>query len=178
MKFYNTKISRSTVYASVVLLFHYITWLKNTPLIAQYFQSIQAHWFYWGIAATLAGSTVREWDNTGILTDRHSRTLATVQLLFSELLAGALEYGNNLLFCPHYFNVTYFPFYLVPFFFLVPRDVPEACLHTPGCNLFGLLVAQIVQHVYDWTDPFLHNLCSFFGAINWYVYRSCRFVQA
>ena len=30
-------------------------------------------------------------DNTGTLIDRHSRTLATVQLLFSELLAGALE---------------------------------------------------------------------------------------
>ena len=41
--------------------------------------TVFSHWFYWGTAATLVGSAVREWDNTA-----YSSTLATVQL-FSEL---------------------------------------------------------------------------------------------
>ena len=47
--------------------------------------------------------------------------------------------------------------------FLAPRVVSEACLHTHECNLFGLLVAWVVQNVYDRTDPFSHFLCSFWG---------------
>ena len=40
--------------------------------------------------------------------------------------------------------------------------VSETCLHTPECKLFGLLVARVVQNVYDRADHFHIFLCSFF----------------
>ena len=42
----------------------------------------------------------------------------------------------------------------------------EACLHTHECELFGLLVARVVQDVYDWTGPFSHIFCRFFGGLS------------
>ena len=44
-----------------------------------------------------------------------------------------------------------------------PSVVSEACLHTREHEMFGLLVAWVVQKVYSKTGPFSHNWCSFFG---------------
>ena len=55
-----------------------------------------------------------------------------------------------------------------------PWVVSEACLHTREREIFGLLVARVVQKVYGKTGPFSHILCSFFRAIRWYIDRADR----
>ena len=55
-----------------------------------------------------------------------------------------------------------------------PWVASEARLHTREREIFGLLVARVVQKVYGKTGPFSHILCSFFRAIRRYIDRADR----
>ena len=55
-----------------------------------------------------------------------------------------------------------------------PCVVSEACLHTREREIFGLLLARVVQKVYGKTGPFSHILCIFFRAIRRYIDRADR----
>ena len=55
-----------------------------------------------------------------------------------------------------------------------PWVVSEACLHTREREIFGLLLARVVQNVYGKTGPFSHILCLFFRAIRRYIDRADR----
>ena len=50
------------------------------------------------------------------------------------------------------------------FFFSAPWTVPETSLYAHECEIFGLLVARVVQKVYDNTGLFF---VQFFKAIRW-----------
>ena len=50
----------------------------------------------------------------------------------------------------------------------------EACLHTREREIFGLLVARVVQKVYGKTGPFSNILCGFFRAIRRYIDHADR----
>ena len=59
-----------------------------------------------------------------------------------------------------------------PNFWVGPGD--KASLHTREREIFGLLLARVVQKVYGKTGQFSHILCLFFRAIRRYIDRADR----
>ena len=147
------KMHTLQLYANVVSLYHCITYrlrIWNCWAGRWYSDRARQHWhiatgcaFYMSLchcyatwyfqvhSGTLVGSTLREWDNTGILIDKHSSTLTILQWItgwyFIDGIILAIYAISHIISTCCYLLLAYID---GPPLLSAPKAVPEACLHS------------------------------------------------